>query len=180
MSSDHITVLLRSREGEELHVQGRPELTGRFMRAFFQQEAGSEPAFELVSQEATGNTIRDLEVESTTADRRNGVPVSANPTLLQFYRSIDPASQVDQVLVITYYCQKYDGLESLSLDDYDKAYGLLQRIPVEKPGNMKSSVRNVVDRSKYLRNAERGLYTLTITGEEHVEQMIAEKTAPRE
>lgn len=91
--------------------------------------------------------------------------------LVQFYLKMSPQSQNEQVLVIAHFYQHYRQMADLSLDDYEEAYRLLQKVPVPKPGNLKSTVRNVVDRTDLLRNSERGRFMLTMKGEEFVRQM---------
>ncbi len=95
--------------------------------------------------------------------------------LLSFYHKMAPNDQKEQVLVITYFYQKELGYEHLSLDDYGAAYEILRRVPVETPSNLKSSVRNVVDRTHMLFNPERGRFALTVRGEKLVQQMLSEK-----
>lgn len=175
MSAGSIYVRLLSHEDEEIQIQGSPELVGRFMRAFFQQEDGSLTQFETVFQDPPVPNLPSMVVngfQDAPADRPAG---TAKPDFLTFYRFVSPSNQTEQVLTISYFYQKYEAMESLSLEEYDQAYTILQRIPVEKPGKLKSSVRNVVDRTKYLRNADRGRYMLTLTGEELIERLIAEK-----
>jgi hypothetical protein len=67
-------------------------------------------------------------------------------------------------------------MEHLGLDDYERCYDELRRVPIEKPSNMKSSVRNVVDRTKYLYNPERGRFALTMAGETFVKSLIKKET----
>lgn len=177
MSADNIYVLLRSNEGEELQVQGSPELVGRFMRAFFQNADGSLVEFENVLQNASVADLPPMDARGFRGVKANGSVATPKPDFLTFYRLISPSNQTEQVLTIAFFYQKYEGMESLSLDEYDQAYTFLQRVPVEKPGNLKSSVRNVVDRTKFLRNTDRGRYMLTLAGEELIERLLAEKQA---
>lgn len=169
MAENHIFVQLRSRNGDEMRVQGPPELVNRFMQPYFTGDGGGSNAVEIVA-EGDADKMQALAVASAVTPSKED-----KPDFLRFYRFAAPQNQTEQILVITYYYQRHGGLESLSLDDYEKAYDLLQRVPVEKPSNMKSSVRNVVDRTKYLRNFGRGSYMLTMTGEEQVEALLAEK-----
>jgi len=48
---------------------------------------------------------------------------------------------------------------------------------VETPSNMKSTVRNVVDRTQYMFNPHRGKFALTDKGKKFVEQLLAESDA---
>lgn len=175
MSANEIYVQFRTATGDEMMVRGQPELVGRFMRAFGVSEDSFSQGVENVSTSPFGE-VADEHLPSPTS---NGSPTAATSpsatSLVNFYRQLNPQSQTEQVLVITYFMQNYEGLESLALEDYDRAYNLLRRIPVESPSNLKSSVRNVVDRTKYLRNADRGRYMLTIEGEELVQRMIADR-----
>lgn len=176
MSTETIYVLLRSRDNDELYVQGSPELAARFMRAFFQDDDDSITKFETVVQ---NTSIPGFLTKSVHDDRNvmmNSEAGTTKPDFLTFYRLLSPSNQTEQVLTITYFYQRYGEMESLSLEEYDQAYTLLQRVPVEKPSNLKSSVRNVVDRTKYLRNADRGRYMLTLIGEELIEQLLKQST----
>lgn len=175
MSANEIHVQLRTASGDEMMVRGQPELVGRFMRAFGVPEDNFSQEVEIVST----SPVREVVEERLPSPTGNGSLAAATApsttNLVNFYRQLNPQSQTEQVLVITYFMQNYEGLESLALEDYDRAYNLLRRIPVESPSNLKSSVRNVVDRTKYLRNADRGRYMLTIEGEELVQRMIADR-----
>lgn len=165
MSTDMVSVLFQSGD-EKLTMQGNPELMIRVLKGL--GVAGE--TLKLIPNGQGAELIKPI----GTVQRVE--PIGQKPKdFLAFYRQINPQSQTDQILVITYYYQKYDGLENLSLEDYEKAYTLLRRIPIEKPSNVKSSIGNVVNRTEYLRNAERGQYLLTMTGEDHVDALIAEK-----
>jgi len=159
MTNDTVQVYLRS-GSEELTLQGQPELVTRVLKGL-----GIENA--------------NVEIVSNNSEANHTHPAPSNPQnsnmmtdFLRFYRKVNPKSQPDQILVITHYYQKIQELESLSLVEYQQAYTALQRIPVDPPNNLKSSVRNVVDRTRYLRNAERGRYMLTLDGEDYVNGLI--------
>jgi hypothetical protein len=92
-------------------------------------------------------------------------------SLLDFFQEKDPKNQRDQVLVIAYFYLKHLRRTELRLEDYTEAFMLLRRLGIDMPANMKSTVRNVVDRTKFLFNPERGQFALTLPGEKLVESM---------
>jgi hypothetical protein len=167
MSNNSIYLMLRS-GSDEMKVEGTPELVGRFVRAAY------PGGFELIEQ---GQVSGGLQSVSSQVAPVNGGSDDWQKRLLGLIGQVKPQNQVVEVLLITYFYQRHEGLESLSLEEYEQAYNALRRIPIEPPSNLKSSVRNVVDRSKYLRNAERGRYMLTLAGEEYVENLLAERGA---
>jgi len=122
----------------------------------------------LVSGE--GNNIS---TEYQTEDNlTEGPRTNQSPTdLIVLFREKSPTNQRDEVLLITYFYQKHLGRENLTLEDYTEAYASLKRLAIETPSNMKSSVRNVVDRTKLLYNPERGKFALTLQGEQYVETL---------
>jgi hypothetical protein len=153
MNNDIMSVKLRSGNDEAV-LQGTPGLIAKVLQILGFEEGNYE-----VIEPGTTSAI-------TVVQNGNGMDF---PT---FFRGVNPANQNDQVLLITYYYQKIKGLESLSLEEYDEAFKALAVIPIDAPANLKSSVRNVVDRTKYLRNSERGRFALTMTGQEHIESII--------
>jgi hypothetical protein len=165
MSTNHIYLTLRS-GGDEMKVEGEPELVGRFFKAAYPE------GFEVLER---GMVEDASQPARSPVAAFNGGTDDWQKRLIAFIRQIDPQNDVEGVAAITYFFQKQAGEESMSLETYEQAYDALQRVPIEAPANIKSSVRNLVDRTKYLRNAGRGLYTLTMAGEEYVENLIAER-----
>lgn len=170
MSENQVSVLLRAPNGDEATIIGSPDLLGRFMKAYMPNADSVVEEFE-----AAGSSTERITRPPVVVD----LPVSQEAVaevkpaeLLEFFRRVNPQTQPDEIMVITYFYQKHAGFESLSLHDYEQAYAMLKRIPVETPKNMKSSVRNVVDRTKYMRNSTRGRFMLTLLGEEHVDRLI--------
>jgi hypothetical protein len=110
----------------------------------------------------------------------NGKRESVITSLLDYFLLKSPKSQGDQVLVIASYYHHYLNQEHLSLDDYETAFKQLKKAAVEEPSNMKSTVRNVVDRTKpkLLFNPERGVFALTVQGEEYVDNIGQAITHP--
>ena len=136
MSNNYVYIAYQPGNNEEIRIQGTPELVGRFLRAFF-----GEDSLDLSNLGLADGT------EAASWDMSGRVPQGVSD-LVSFYRSVDLDDQQDQILVITFYYQEYEGFDALSLSDYENAYNLLQRVPVKPPSNMKSSVRNVVDRTR--------------------------------
>lgn len=101
-------------------------------------------------------------------------PNGIKPNLLQLYQKIEPQNQTEQVLLITYYLQYYEDMEQPKLEDYGQCFEELQKVPVDMPSNLKSTVRNVVDRTDYLYNPSRGKFSLTLKGKEWVESRLQE------
>jgi len=165
MSTDMVSVLFQSGD-EKLTMQANPELIIRVLKGLgvdgktlklIPNSQGSEPV----------QPIGAIQPVEPTAQK----PMDFIP----FYRKIDPQGQTDQMLVITHYYQKYQGLESLSQEDYDKAYAILRRVPIKAPTDLHSTIRNALKRTNYLETVEKGRYRLTIAGEDHVDALIAAK-----
>ncbi len=124
-----------------------------------------------VASEANGSTSHQ-DLNGNIAEEQTSDKVQVNaPDLITFFQSKSPQTQRDEVLVITYFYQQVLGRDSLILEDYAEAYNTLKKLAVEMPSNMKSSVRNVVDRTKFLYNPERGKYLLTLQGEQFVNSL---------
>jgi len=122
--------------------------------------------------EVSGSQLHEIvEPQHTLSDidKKNLQPNS----LIEFYLNKSPKTQGDQILVVTYYYQKFLGREHISLEDYEEGFKALKRAAVKEPSNYKSSVRNVVDRTnpKLLYNPERGQFSLTLQGERYVENI---------
>jgi hypothetical protein len=162
-TNNEVRIHLKTPNGE-MDVQGDPMVIQQFLAPFFGAEIA--PTKTNGTPSLVGSDNVPEQVTNTSS------PAATQATdLLTFYRKMAPKSQQDQVLVIAYYYQKYQYLDQLTLDTYDEAYSILQRLPVPRPSNMKSSVRNLVDRTEYLHNPERGAFMLTVKGEEYVESM---------
>ena len=93
------------------------------------------------------------------------------PDLLDFYQEKSPTQQKDIVLIIAYFYQKYRGHDSLSVETFQEGFKALKKAAVKEPPNCKSSVRNVVHRTEFLYNPERGKFSLTLQGEQYVESL---------
>lgn len=135
------------------------------------------PLLDRSNDKGTKQTESDL--PTTTFQRPESEisrhPVSSNPhnppDLIAFFRSKKPQSPREEVLTITFFYQQYLGRQTLTLDDYSEGYSQLRRLGVSVPNNMKSNVRNVVDRTNFLYNPERGKFSLTVLGEEEVNKL---------
>src|SRR5260221_9566859 len=158
---------------EEMEIVGEADIVQRFIAPFFKtlQDVGAVISDNETDQNDAPSLAGKGASVTSVSGNSNGHEYSQPTDLIPFYRRMAPKSQNEQVLVITHFYHKYLGVAHLSLQDYDQAYDTLRRIPVEKPTNMKSTVRNVVDRTEYLRNGDRGKFMLTLLGEELVEQM---------
>lgn len=148
---------------KEVEVIGPEEYANQHTALFFSRLDGVQNSFE--------------QKETPLLDKSNGAPSiiteddQQHKDLLEFYLEKDPKDQTQEVVVITYYYQKFEGLEHLTLDDYSNAYKKLQKLAVHTPPTMKSAVRNVVDRTDYLYNPDRGMFQLTLQGERFVESL---------
>jgi hypothetical protein len=147
-----------------MEVEGSPDYVERHVAFFISQ-----------LQEKDTPLLADSDV-SPAISNDGRTHSDQSPDLVSFYTTKAPEDQRDEVLMITYFYQKYRGYEHLSLDDYTEAYNDLRRAAVGTPRNMKSSVRNVVDRTSFLYNPVRGQFVLTIPGEQYVERMGTDKT----
>lgn len=164
MVTDTLSVVFQSGD-EKLALQGHPELMIRVLK-------GLGVNGETLKFVPNGQVIEPIQ----PVDVQPVKPLIQTPMdFLTFYRRVNPESQTDQMLVITRYYQKYEGLESMSQEDYDKAYAILRRVPIKAPTDLHSTIRNVLKRTKYLQTVDRGQYGLTLIGEEYVDALIAEK-----
>jgi hypothetical protein len=164
MSTDTVSVLFQSGD-EKITMQGNPELMIRVLKGI--GVAGE--TLKLVPMYQGADPIQPIDVQPVEP------PAQKPMDFIPFYRKIDPQGQTDQMLVITHYYQKYQRLESLSQEDYDKAYAILRRVPIKAPTDLPSTIRNVLKRTNYLETVEKGQYRLTIAGEDHVDALIAAK-----
>lgn len=169
-SIDGDRVRIRYRFGDkEVEVEGSPENVKDLAKMWFSQ---------MSNQVSIGNRSSIIVSEEPTEDsipsevNKEGTNSRLEPSeLINFVQQKAPNGQKEEVLVITYFFLKYLKRDSITLEEYTEAYKILKRLSLSMPNNMKSSVRNVVDRTPFLYNPERGQFALTIKGEELVEQM---------
>jgi hypothetical protein len=157
-----------------MEAEGPADEVNKHTLAFFSLVAPIEHSGHLVS-ELNGNT--PLLGESNGVPSPDSTDVEAEPKpldLLTFYQKKAPKGQRDEILVITYFYQKFLNYEALSLDDYQEAYKTLRRLAIPEPSNYKSSVRNVVDRTDLLYTPIRGKFGLTLPGDNYVEGLPQE------
>lgn len=167
-------VKVRYRVGDkELEVEGTNEFVEQHRSYFFQKVVGrNEEAAQVIEVSASSDDTKEKLITEVIVNT-----TTALLSLINFFLEKSPQRQSDEILVIAYYYHHYRNQEHLSLEDFDKAYDELKRAGVDKPANMKSSVRNVVDRTKYMYNPERGLFQLTIQGEKYVEEYDSNASA---
>ncbi|MBN1681316.1 MAG: hypothetical protein JW966_13620 [Anaerolineae bacterium] len=167
---DDETVHVRYRFGDsEMEAEGSEEYVNQHTLLFFSQ----------VRSESSSNTdMPDIEENNMPLSVNSGMSKNTSGNaqikpqdLLGLYHKMVPSNQREQILVITYFYQMLEGHEYVSLDDFSEAYDILRRVPVETPRNLKSSIRNVVDRSNLLFTPIRGQFALTHKGKEYVEQL---------
>lgn len=167
LSKERVRVRVRMGD-KEIEVEGSPEYVEKHAALFLSQMS------RVVSEESTtGKALEPVVRDPEETINHKGLPPEdsqGKPDLITFFREKAPQNQRDEVLTITYFYQRILGRESLTLDDYIEAYNSLRRLGVVTPKNMKSSVRNVVDRTKLLYNPERAQYALTLPGEQLVEK----------
>lgn len=172
---DRVRVKYRVNDAE-IEVEGPRSYVDSQIQAFVQQMGMSGKVIStntfprLPDPNESDDSIEEA-VYSVVSNDANGSSTIGSVSLLDFYQQKAPTSQRDQVLVISYYLMKIQSHESVTLEDYEQAYSVLRKLAVPTPANMKSSVRNVVDRSPYLYNPERGVFTLTVQGEKYVETL---------
>lgn len=156
---------------KEFEAEGADHIVDQYTAIFLSQVSAKGINGELTQINADGQPVSLPAPTSQETVTETTPDLSAKQSLLDFFLDKSPKNQRDEVLVITYYYQVLLNQESLSLEEYDKAYDQLKRAAVKKPSNMKSSVRNVVDRTPYLRNAERGKFMITLQGESLVKSL---------
>lgn len=159
MSENHIYILYQSNDNEEIRIQGSPRLVGEFMRAYVGDE------------NININEFMNVEEAEGVLWSMEGKKPQSKPNLTAFFISLSPKNRTDEVVIISYYYHKFLDVETLSLEHYEEAYKELKLVPVSTPSNMKSNVRNVVDRTDYLRNPSRGMFALTLEGEKYVRNL---------
>jgi len=177
---DYVRVKL-SFGGAELEVEGPRDYVDQNASRFLSAVAGvaHEVTVESEAYEEKNDTSllmrsSDMSYDASFAHESvtdTEVSQSTNYNLVTLYLKIQPKNQTEEILMITFYYQDMLGFEILSLQDYIDAYEELRQIPVEVPSNMKSSVRNVVDRKTYLYNPERGKFALTMTGKQYLKEI---------
>lgn len=171
-NGDSNWVKVRYRVGQhELEVEGSNELVEKHRAYFFQEVVGGDK-----QQEVGEQRVETMQDALPQGSQEMSKASQADMSLLKFFMEKSPQRQADEVMVIAYYYHHYRNQEFLSLEDFDKAYDELKRAGVDKPANMKSSVRNVVDRTNYMYNPDRGLFQLTIQGEKYVEKYDSNAT----
>lgn len=157
---------IRYRVGEiEMEVEGSPEFVEKHSTAFMKTMSNG------ASSHTSIPTSVVQRVEPEIARTVTPTPSASPADLITFFQSKAPQNQKEEVLVITYFYQHHLGRETLTLDDYSEAYSQLRRLGVSMPTNMKSSVRNVVDRTKFMFNPEAGKFSLTLIGEHEVSKL---------
>lgn len=174
-NSEHPYVRVKVRRGDaEIEVEGPADYVDRRVNAFLngnQYASNVDNSNYQSSEYGEGDGNDDIE---TVVGEFVEEPEPLQPApkdLLAFYRHKSPKNQSDTVLVITYFYQVVKDYKQLELEDYEEGFAVLRKAAVKMPSNMKSSVRNVVDRTDYLFNPERGKFSLTIQGEEYVQAM---------
>lgn len=171
-------VRVRYRFGDkEMEIEGTPEYVNQHAAMFLSHMskiASAESSHDTraldLSQSNTQQIQRPFNVTASGEDSNGTSPLSPQD-LIAFFREKSPNGQKDEVIAITYFYQKHLARESLVLEDYQEAYSVLRRLGIRVPNNLKSSVRNVVDRTNLLYNPERGRFALTLQGEQLVVNM---------
>ena len=173
------TARIRVRIGDkEAEIEGTPDFVSNQARLILREMGVSAEKINEAYDQLSLPLSTDIEViegdfEETVFEEqpRSDERTVSTTSLLDFFQEKSPKSQRDQVIAIAYFYVKHLNRADLGLEDYEEAFKLLRRLGVDTPSNMKSSVRNVVDRTKYLFNPERGRFALTIQGEQLVESM---------
>ncbi len=172
--SDNDRVRLRYRFGEkEIELEGKLQDVKEIAIMWFSQMSrGVEalPDTSRVSPETQARWVNSETPPNTDVSSTEPVKMAPND-LINFFREKSPNGQKEEVAAITYFYKSNLGRESITIEDYEEAYKALKRLAVPTPNNMKSSVRNVVDRTDLLFNPERGQFALTLQGEQFVEEM---------
>ena len=166
-------VRLRYRFGDkEIEVEGLPTDVKELAKMWFSQMSrGVEtlPDVASISTDAKAKWVSDE--TNQVSEQQTEITKMSPSELISFFRQKSPNGQKEEVVTITYFYQKVLGRENLTLEDYEEAFAALRRLAVAQPNNMKSSVRNVVDRTNLLYTPDRGRFALTLQGEQFVEQM---------
>lgn len=112
--------------------------------------------------------------EDASSVNLNGLGAHPKVELHTFYHKTAPSTQSEQVATIIYYYQHHQDCVEVTPEQIRQAYNLLRRIPVEVPTNLKSTIQNTVNRTKWLYRSERGHYALTMAGTAMVESLFKE------
>jgi len=157
-------VRLKYRIGEvEMEVEGPPDYVEKHAALFLEHAFG-----------AKASQIDMVVVPQYSEEVETVEGVFEPENIIEFFVGKGPKNQSEEIAVITYYFQLYEGKEAVALEDYADAYRVLRRIPVKSPSNLKSSVYNTLGRSQFIYSNDQGEFGLTLAGREVVETMTKE------
>lgn len=173
IGNDRVRVRVRFGD-KEIEVEGPQDYVDKNASMFISQMSNGSvnvsPNRDLLIVGENGVSPEDEEIASNPSAPPKET-MSDSVDLVSFFQTKSPQSQRDEIVLITYFYQRVLGRESLTLEDYEEAYLKLKWLAIQVPSNMKSSVRNVVDRTKFLYNPERGKFALTLQGEKSAKEI---------